>query len=279
VGISAELPSGSLDHNLDHEAFFEFLLNKGEAYGLVPADRFNIQTWKGENLGQISTDKGSFLKNIDLFDNVEFGISGRDARAMAPSTRKLIEQSFLALQDSGIDYRSRNVGCFTAGVGYAITDVTEANEMDHRGSFAGIPSMIANRVSYHLDLTGPSIPIDTACSSSGSAIHLAVNSLLYGDCEAAVVAGCQLNYRFMDWFLYSQGSVLAKDGKCKPFDASADGFSRAEGVVAIVVKRLEDALNDGDHIYANVNRFFLFDGRPYSNVLSRYLVQRSTAQV
>lgn len=146
--------------------------------------------------------------------------------------------------------------------------------------------MVANRISTHLDLLGPSVPTDTACSSTLTAFHLAVQSISQGECEAAVVAGCQLNHRyvfscaiqtdtevvsrFIDWFTYSQGSLLAKDGKCKPFDASADGyvlfvslfcmsrlssrssFSRGEGCVAIVLKPLERALQDRDHIYATV---------------------------
>lgn len=100
--------------------------------------------------------------------------------------------------------------------------------------------MVANRVSYHLDLRGPSVPVDTACSSSLTATHLAMQAINAGECESAVVGGSQINLRyvhcdycfripadddsFIDWLNYSQGGVLSKDGKCKPFDASADGF-------------------------------------------------------
>ncbi|KAF8151220.1 hypothetical protein K438DRAFT_1988215 [Mycena galopus ATCC 62051] len=249
VGVSAEIPGGDrTPKNLGHESFFEFLLNRGQSYEKVPAYRMNIDAWKGFNLGQISTEMGSFLKDIDLFDNVEFGVSGKDARAMAASTRKLIETCFLALADSGIDYRSQNVGCFVSGTMYELA----TNEFDAQGSFASAPSMMANRVSYHLDLEGPSIASDTACSASCTALHLAVTSILSGDCNAAVVAGCQLNYQFSEWFNYSGGHVLAKDGKCKPFDASADGFSRGEAVVAIVVKPLSKAMTDGDIIYGTI---------------------------
>ncbi|EGO18755.1 hypothetical protein SERLADRAFT_480455, partial [Serpula lacrymans var. lacrymans S7.9] len=109
--------------------------------------------------------------------------------------------------------------------------------------------MLANKISYHLDLRGPSIPVDTACSSSLTALHLAVQSLRTGDCEAAIVGGCQLNLRLADFVQYSQGSLLAPDGKCKPFDADADGFSRGEGAVVIVLKPYDDAIRDADHIY------------------------------
>ncbi|KAJ3513618.1 hypothetical protein NLJ89_g2846 [Agrocybe chaxingu] len=253
VGISVELPSGSYSaENLDHKAFFEFLLASGESYEQMPSERFNVEAWKGTGVGKIHVDRGSFLKNIDTFDNVEFGISSKDAQAMAPATRKLLQNTFLALLDSGIDYRTKVVGCFTAGTSLELTNVSEADEFDARGSFAGYPSMVANRISNHLDLLGPSFPIDTACSSTLTALHLAVQAITTGDCEAAVVGGCQLNHRFIDWVTYSQGSLLAKDGKCKPFDSNADGFARAEGCAVVVIKPLEVALRDNDHIYATV---------------------------
>ncbi|EGN93605.1 hypothetical protein SERLA73DRAFT_63646, partial [Serpula lacrymans var. lacrymans S7.3] len=208
--------------------------------------------WNGNGLARVHVDKGSFLKEIDLFDNVEFGVSSRDARIMAPATRKLLESCFLALLDSGIDYRAQNVGCYTSGISFDLTNVSEPDHYDARGSFAGYPAMVANRISNHLDLLGPSLPTDTACSSTITTLHLAVQALLNGDCGAAVVAGCQLNHRFIDWITYSNGSLLAKDGKCKPFDQSADGFARAEACAAIVIKPLEDALRDQDRIYATI---------------------------
>ncbi|KAJ7292447.1 thiolase-like protein [Mycena rebaudengoi] len=225
IGIAVELPSGShSESDLDHTSFFEFLMNSGQAYEHMPANRFNVDIWRGHGLGQISVQQGSFLKHIDVFDHVEFGISSRDARAMAPSTRKLLEQCFLALLDSGIDYRRQLVGCYTAATSIELMNVSTPDEYEPRGSFAAAPSMVANRISNHLDLLGPSIPVDTACSSSQTAFHLAVQAILNGDCNAAVVGGCQLNHR----------------------------FGRAEGCVAVVIKPLEDALRDHDRIYATV---------------------------
>ncbi|KAF7358095.1 putative polyketide synthase [Mycena venus] len=253
VGISAELPSGiHSEKNLDHNSFFEFLLDSKESYEPMPSTRFDTNGLKGNGIGQIIVENGSFLNDIDLFDNVEFGISSRDARAMAPATRKLLEHSFLALLDSGIDYRKQNVGCFMSGTSIDLSNVSTPDEYESRGSLAGAPAMVANRVSNHLDLLGPSIPVDTACSSSLMALHIAVQSILLGDCNAAVVGGCQLNHRLTDWITYSQSSLLAEDGKCKPFDESANGFARAEACVVIVIKPLEHALKDQDHIYATI---------------------------
>ncbi|KAJ7751452.1 putative polyketide synthase [Mycena metata] len=253
VGIAVELPSGHCAQtNLNHDEFFNFLLSKKQAYQEFPSDRFGADVYHGRNLGQTITTVGTFLKNTQLFDPAEFGITAKDAKAMALGTRKLIETTFLALLDSGIDYRGRNVGAYMSAVAIDTLSMARADLYDPRGSFAGYPYMVANKVSYHLDLLGPSVPVDTACSSTMTALHLAVQAIRAGDCESAVVGGCQLNHRFIDFVQYSQGSVLAPDGKCKPFDASANGFSRGEGAGAVVLKPLEDAIRDGDYIYASI---------------------------
>ncbi|KAM5543754.1 hypothetical protein V8D89_002371 [Ganoderma adspersum] len=253
VGIGAQLPSGTFSNaNLDYHSFFEFLLQKGEAYEPIPKERFNIDYIRGNATGKIVADSGAFLKDIDQFDFLEFGITAKDARYMPLSTRKLVEVAFLGLQDSGIDYRGKNVGCYMSGVGHDFYSVSGHDDSEAKSSFAYTPAMVANRVSYHLDLRGPTVPIDTACSSTLYATHLAVQALRNGECEAAVVGGCQMNHRLTDWLVYTQGGILSPDGKCKPFDASANGFGRGEGAVAIVLKPLEDAIRDQDHIYATI---------------------------
>lgn len=146
VGIAAELPSGdSADDNFDYPRFNKFLLDSGESYVRIPKERFNIDScvspcklssslhepdpsyrrWHGYGLGKVATTHGSFLKDVDQFDHVEFGISARDARAMSLSTRKLIELSFLALLDSGIDYRGRDVGCYASATNHDILSIAE----------------------------------------------------------------------------------------------------------------------------------------------------------
>ncbi|KAJ6464062.1 putative polyketide synthase [Mycena sanguinolenta] len=275
VGISAELPSGTYsESNLDHSSFWEFLIDAGESYERIPSTRFDIETWKGKGIGQIAVEKGSFLKDIDLFDHVEFGISSRDAHAMAPVTRKLLENTFLALLDSGIEYRKQPVGCYMSGNSVELPN----DEYGPRGSFAGATAMVANRVSNHLDLLGPSVPVDTACSSSLTALHLAVQAILMGDCKAAVVGGCQINHRGYTLILIPQASliglVIAKvryyraTGNANPSMPQQMGivfsvikfndsyipfsFGRAEACVAIVIKLLEDAIKDHDRIYATI---------------------------
>ncbi|KAK7056358.1 hypothetical protein VNI00_002912 [Paramarasmius palmivorus] len=198
VGIACDLPSGTYsDKNLTYEEFFGFLQARGQAYQDIPPNRLNIEAWKGSGRGRIHVKQGSFLKDIDKFDNLEFGISQNDASLMAPVTRKLIETCFLALLDSGVDFRGRNVGCYTSGNAFDLSSVSEPLlfEQDEyvTASFAGFPSMVANRVSYHLDLLGPSLPTDTACSSTITALHLAVSAILNEDCEAAVILSTVIN--------------------------------------------------------------------------------------
>ncbi|KAF7351064.1 Polyketide synthase [Mycena sanguinolenta] len=253
VGISAEFPSGTLsEDNFDHQSFFDFLLSGKDATERVPKDRFNIEGWQGSHLGQVLPEEACFLKNVHLFDHFEFGISSKDALTMGVATRKLVEHSFLALLDSGINSRSQNVGAYTSGIAFDILSSADADEWDVRDGFGGGAAAVANRISYQLDLLGPSIPVDTACSSSLMALHLGVQALRAGDCEAAVIGGSQVNQRFLDWIFYSQLSILAPAGKSSPFDASADGFGRGEAVVVLVIKLLEDAIRDGDKIYATV---------------------------
>ncbi|KAJ7191756.1 hypothetical protein B0H12DRAFT_1246247 [Mycena haematopus] len=253
VGISAEFPSGTFSEtNFDHQSFFDFLLTGQDASERVPKERFNIDGWQGTHLGQVLPTEACFLKDIHLFDHFEFGISSKDAASLGVGTRKLVEHAFLALLDSGIDSRSRNVGAYTSAVAFDLLSAADADEFDVRDGFGGGAAAVANRISYHLDLLGPSIPVDTACSSSLTALHLGMQALRGGDCEAAVIGGSQINHRFLDWVSYSQWSILSPSGRSVPFDASADGFGRGEAVVVIVIKLLEDAIRDGDKIYATV---------------------------
>ena len=143
VGVAAQLPSGANRvENYDFQSFFQFLLEGGAAYERIPAERFNTErsvshrlheqradgtfnaSIRGKGLGQILTDTGTFLKGVHLFDNLEFGVSEKDARLLSLSTRKLIETAFLSLVDSGIDYRGQNVGCYVSGVAHDMLAVS-----------------------------------------------------------------------------------------------------------------------------------------------------------
>ncbi|KAJ7776526.1 hypothetical protein DFH07DRAFT_798454 [Mycena maculata] len=248
VGVAAQLPAGGGKDDLDYAAFWDFLAAKGQA-----RQRLSPEIFSSSEFGALASKtmaslpaEGAFLKNYDGLDAVAFGISAKDARVMPFTGRRLVELSFAALADSGIDYRNKKVGCFMSGT----SNFEISGAMSSQGSLSWIPSALANRVSYMLDITGPSVQLDTACSSSLTGLHMAILAIEKGDCSAAVVGAAQINRELSEWKNYVLSAVLSPDGVTKPFDAGADGFGRGEGAVAVVIKTLEDALRDNDHIYS-----------------------------
>ncbi|KAK6966524.1 polyketide synthase [Favolaschia claudopus] len=244
IGIAAQLPSGaSYEEDLDYSSFWNFLVQGNTAYEPLA----NILPDLAKSRPDVKhPSHGAFLKNATGFDNISLGISTRDARVIPYSTRRLLDLSFQALLDSGIESRGRNIGCFMSGN----RTLQGETGIDADGSFSGFPYAMANRISYALDLTGPSMLLDTACSSSLYGLHLAVSALQKGECEAALVGAAQINRDPSEWSAYAQGGVLAEDGMCRPMDADAKGFGRGEGAVVVVLKPLKTAIRDNDHIYS-----------------------------
>ncbi|KAJ6460695.1 hypothetical protein C8R47DRAFT_993943, partial [Mycena vitilis] len=251
VGISVQLPGGGTSDDLDYSTLWDFLLKGGKAYEPLETI-FPDLARDGEHTNLPLS--GCFLKNATAFDNVSFAISTRDARVIPNSARRLLDMSFLALQDAGINTKGQRIGGFMCGNRDIIGQLTGLlqDEIDTDGSFSWMMCGMANRASYALDLTGPSVYLDTACSSSLTGFHLAVNAIEKGDCSAAIVGAAQTNRDMREWKAYAQGGVLSPDGMCKPMDDTADGFGRGEGVVVVVLKRLDLALQDNDHIYCVV---------------------------
>ncbi|KAJ7642832.1 hypothetical protein B0H17DRAFT_1148728 [Mycena rosella] len=255
VGLAAQLPSGTLSStDLDYASFWDFLVTSGKAY--EPLENVLPDFVRASTQVKLPA-QGSFLKNVANFDNISLGISTKDARVIPYCARRLLDLSFQALLDSGIDSRRRNIGCFMSGNRPGHMNAPGAIEKgtDAEGSFSGTPYSMANRVSYALDLTGPSLQLDTACSSSLTALHLAATAIRQGDCEAALVGAAQINReytRLSEWTTYMQGGILAADGMSRPLDAEAAGFGRGEAAVVVVLKSLRDAIRDHDHIYSVV---------------------------
>ncbi|KAJ6555282.1 hypothetical protein B0H10DRAFT_2201676 [Mycena sp. CBHHK59/15] len=249
VGVAAQLPSGDFSpDDLDFRTFWDFLIEKGQAYQPLNPDLFNSSEFGALQDTLNLPAKAAFLKNYDGLDAVAFGIGAKDARVMPFTARRLMELSFDALSDSGVDYRRKKVGCFMSGT----SKFEVGGPVNSNGSFASIPSALPNRISYMLDITGPSVQVDTACSSSLTGLHLAIQAIEAGDCTTALVGAAQINREIAEWKNYSVCGVLSSDGITKPFDAKADGFGRGEGAVVVVLKQLEDALRDNDHIYSVV---------------------------
>ncbi|KAF5356753.1 hypothetical protein D9756_006516 [Leucocoprinus leucothites] len=247
VGVAAQLPAGLHSAtDLGYDEFWDFLLNGGEAVENLSELTLEPNPFKSVDLSSLP-EKGCFLKNVDRFDYSSFGLSSADAKVMPNSARRLMELSFYALQDAGVQTRGQAIGCFMSG-----NNDLDVDAMDTDGSLAYIPSAIPNRISYAFNLTGPSVAVDTACSSSLTSLHLAISAIKNGDCAVALVGAAQSNRKVTEWWRYDKARVLSSDGVCKPFDDRADGFSRGEGAIVVVVKSLQDALRDKDHIYCTV---------------------------
>ncbi|KAJ7223452.1 hypothetical protein GGX14DRAFT_540253 [Mycena pura] len=252
VGLAAQLPSGLLSStDLDYSSFWDFLATSGKAY--EPLENVLPDLIRASTQVKLPA-RGSFLKNVTSFDNISLGISTKDARMTPYGARRLLDLSFQALQDSGIDTRRRNIGCFMSGNMPGNMNAPAALEkgIDAEGSFSGTPYSMANRISYALDLTGPSLQLDTACSSSLTALHLAATAIRQGDCEAALVGAAQINRELPDWTTYAQAGILSADGMSRPLDAEAAGFGRGEAAIVVVLKPLKDAIRDHDYIYSTV---------------------------
>ncbi|KAJ7275104.1 beta-ketoacyl synthase, partial [Mycena rebaudengoi] len=190
VGLAAQLPSGTTEDLDYYSTFWDFLVRGGQAYEPLdnilgspqfPANRARPQV-------QLPAT-GAFLKNATSCDFLAFGISARDARVAPFSTRRLMDLSFRALADSGIESRGQKIGCFMSGA----LGIDGKGDVDTEGSFSYMAHAMPNRISYALDLRGPSIHVDTACSSSLTALHLAIGAIERGDCTVALVEAAQVN--------------------------------------------------------------------------------------
>ncbi len=255
VGMSCRFPG---DANTP-ESFWDLLKNGVDAISEVPSDRWNIDDYYDpdpEKPGKMSSRWGGFLKNVDLFDSAFFGIAPREAAGLDPQQRLLLELSWEALELAGQapdQLMDSQTGVFVgiSGNDYLHLQIDGGIEnLDAYFASGGAHSIATGRLSYTLGLRGPSFPVDTACSSSLVATHLAVQSLRNGECRMALAGGVNLILTPETSIALSKSHMLSPDGRCKTFDDRADGFVRSEGGGIIVLKRLSDALADGDNILA-----------------------------
>jgi acyl transferase domain-containing protein len=254
VGIGCRFPGAN-----NPEEFWERLLSRTDSVRVVPEDRFDISTHYSSDRqepGKTVSRHGGFIDGAYAFDAGFFGISPAEAAEMDPQQRVLLHVAWEALEDAGLRpsaLAGSRTGVF---VGQATADYDEIHRpLDGQTTVraaAGrrLRGVTAGRVSYAMDLRGPSIVLDTACSSSLVAVHAARQSLLTGESDLALAGGVNLILSPQDAVVYSQSGMLSPDGRCKFGDASGDGFVRSEGVGLVVLKRLPDALRDGDPVRA-----------------------------
>lgn len=273
VGIGCRFPGGVVD-----VAGFWALLKEGrDAITEIPASRIDIERLfdpRPATPGHMVTRRGGFIEGIESFDADFFGISPREAERLDPQQRLLLETAWEALEDAGADV-SRLEGSRTGVyVGQWVSDFesrlfADTDKIDFLMSTGSGRYAASGRLSYALGLRGPALTLDTACSSSLVAVHLAARALRAGDCELALAGGVNLILQPFIHLAYSQSRMMAPDGRCKFGDASGDGYVRSEGAGIVVLKRLAQALADGDRIYAVVRGSATNNDGRSSGVLGR----------
>ncbi len=237
IGMSCRFPQAN---NLTD--FWKILLNADDA---ISSTSFG-QSHYGSQFS------GGFLSDIDFFANEFFNITPREAKCIDPQQRLLLELSFHALEDAGITRKNiagSNTGVFI-GIASKEYEQLQAYDSDIYAATGSALSIAANRLSYFYDLKGPSLAVDTACSSSLMAVHLACNSLKNYEANLAIAGGANLLLLLQNTEKFAAMGFLSPEYRCKTFDKSANGYVRSEGIGLVILKRLEEALQEGDRIYA-----------------------------
>lgn len=272
VGLSGRYPKAKTIADL-----WENLINGVDCITEIPIERWDYQKYyapQKQTQGKMYSKWGGFLEDVDKFDPLFFNISPKEAQMMDPQERLFLETVWHTFEDAGYNRQSLKtvfggrVGVF-AGVMYGEYPLLNENELVF--SFYG---SIANRVSYFFDFNGPSMAIDTMCSSSITTIHLAVESIKRGECAVAIAGGVSLSIHPGKYLLQSQLTMSSTDGRCRSFGEGGDGFVPGEGVGAVLLKPLPQALLDGDHIYGVIKGTAINHGGKTNG----YLVPNPTAQ-
>lgn len=242
VGMSCRLPGAD-----DLEAFW-----------------LNLQAGR-ESISRTGKDEGSFIgvsanvTGVDLFDASFFGISAREAAFMDPQHRLFLEEAWRAFEDARCDPRTvaGAVGVFASAAmnSYYVRHVVPSVDLqDPTNAYLAMigndKDFLATRVSYVFDLKGPSMTVQTACSSSLVAVHQAMQSLLSGECDLALAGGVAIPLALRTGYFYKEGMIASPDGHCRAFDADANGTVFGSGVGIVVLKRVQDAIADGDRMHA-----------------------------
>ena len=244
VGVAANMPQSP-----DAGTLWRNLVSARDLIGEIPSERWN---WR-ELPDSAGLRWGGFIADADCFDAAFFSISPTEARQMDPQQRLFLQTAWHALENAGISparLAGTNAGVFV-GVG-SVDYGHVTTQLDGHTATGGSHALMANRLSYFLDLRGPSESMDTACSSSLVAVHRAVGAIRAGECDLAVVGGANLMLTPALYVALSRAGMLSPAGRCKTFGAAADGYVRGEGIGAVVLKPLSKAVADGNPIYALV---------------------------
>lgn len=252
VGLSGRYPQAA---NLDE--FWNNLKSGRDCITEVPSERWDHARYFDPDKnkpGKTYAKWGGFLSDVDKFDPLFFNISPKEAEVIDPQERLFLETAWETIEDAGYSRESlagKRVGVFVGAMwGHYELFGPAALAAGHAAIPTSSHASIANRVSYFFDFRGPSIALDTMCSSSLTAIHLASEEIRRGNVDAALAGGINLSIHPQKYLNLSQGRFAASDGRCRSFGQGGDGYVPGEGVGAVLLKPLEDALRDGDHVYA-----------------------------
>ncbi|WP_025701737.1 SDR family NAD(P)-dependent oxidoreductase, partial [Paenibacillus forsythiae] len=257
IGVAGRYPGAQ---NLDQ--YWEVLRDGKDCITEIPRDRWDAEFYYDRNkgkAGKTNSKWGGFLDDIDCFDPLFFNISPWEAERMDPQERLFLQCVYETLEDAGytrftLGQREGSGGSVGVFVGvmyeeyqlYGVEETAQGRPV----ALSGNPSSIANRVSYFCNFNGPSIAVDTMCSSSLTAIHFACQSIQRGDCETAIAGGVNLSLHPNKYLLLGQGNFASSKGRCESFGEGGDGYVPGEGVGAVLLKPLSKAIADGDQIYA-----------------------------
>lgn len=254
VGMACRFPGGADTP----ESFWELLLSRTDALTEVPPDRWDVDALYDPDpnvSGKMYSRTGGFIDGVDRFDAGFFGISPREAASLDPQQRLLLTVCWEALEDAGLATRrvlNENIGVFigisTHDYMNCLTEDLDFDNIDGYTLTGNAGSVASGRIAYALGLQGPALSVDTACSSSLVALHLACQSLGRRECDAALLGGVSLHLSPLSHIAFCRLGALSRSGACRSFDAAADGFARGEGCGVVVLKRLEDAVANGDRI-------------------------------
>jgi acyl transferase domain-containing protein/NADPH:quinone reductase-like Zn-dependent oxidoreductase len=255
IGMSGRFPRAR-----DLDEYWRNLREGLDCIGEVPAQRWDWREFFGDPAHEDNKTNvrwGGFMDGIDEFDPLFFGISPREAQLMDPQQRLLMMYTWKAIEDAGYAPHSmwgtRTAVLVGTGCGAYDAVIARANiPVEAYTSTGVVPSVGPNRISYLLNLRGPSEPIETACSSSLVAIHRAITAIHANDCDMALVGGVNTIITPSGHISFSKAGMLCTDGRCKAFSKQANGYVRGEGVGMLLLKRLSAAERDGDHIYASI---------------------------
>ncbi|MEI7714523.1 MAG: SDR family NAD(P)-dependent oxidoreductase, partial [Mycobacterium sp.] len=257
VAVACRFPGAT-----DPEAFWEVLAGGVDAIQEIPEDRFDVDEFYDpdpEALGKIYTRCGGYLDSIDGFDPEFFGISPREAVWMDPQQRLMLEIAWEGLERAGYSpasLRGSKSGVFVGVAANEYSQLLAANSVDTIDAHfitGNALNVIAGRVAFALGLEGPAMAVDTACSASLVAVHQACQALHSGDCDLALAGGVNVLLSPASTIATSRARMLSPDGRCKTFDAAANGYARSEGCGVLVLKRLSDAERAGDRICAVIS--------------------------